>query len=158
MKHASLFIRKPKMTCRAGFLLALFGSLLLTSNVAAASALMIATTSPLPNGTLDTFYSTTFAASGGTAPYAWTITSGSVPGLALTSTGVLTGVPAAASSYTITVQVIDSTTPTHLTASASFNITTVVSTNANFYVSTSGSNSNSGSSGSPWATIAYAVT
>jgi len=158
MKHANRFIRKRRMTCRAGFLLALFGSLLLTSNMAAASALAITTTSPLPNGTVDTFYSTTFAASGGTAPYAWTITSGSVPGLAMTSTGVLTGVPAGASAYTITVQVIDSTTPTHLTATASFNITTAVSTNTNYYVSTSGSNSNSGSSGAPWANVAYAVT
>jgi hypothetical protein len=158
MKHANRFVREHRMICRAGFLLALFSRLLLTSNVAAASALTIATTSPLPNGTVDTFYSTTLAASGGTAPYAWTVTSGSVPGLALTSTGVLTGVSAAASTYTITVQVIDSTTPTHLTATASFNLTTAVSTNTNFYVSTSGSNSNNGSSGSPWATIAYAVT
>jgi hypothetical protein len=158
MKHANLFFPKEMITCGVGLLLALFGGLLLTSNMAAASALTITTTSPLPNGTEDTFYSTTFAASGGTAPYAWTITSGSVPGLAVTSTGVLTGVPAAASAYSITVQVIDSTTPTHLTATAIFNITTAVSTNTNFYVSTSGSNSNNGSSGSPWATIAYAVT
>ncbi len=158
MKHANLFFRKEMITSRVGLLLALFGGLLLTSDMAAASALTITTTSPLPNGTVDTFYSTTFAASGGTAPYAWTITSGSVPGLAVTSTGVLTGVPAAASTYPITVQVIDSTTPTHLTATATFNITTAVSTNTNFYVSTSGSNSNNGSSGSPWATIAYAVT
>jgi len=158
MKHASAFVRKPRTTCTAGFLLALFGSLVLISNMAAASALTITTTSPLPNGTLDTFYSTPFAASGGTAPYAWTITSGSVPGLAMTSTGVLTGVPTATSTYTITVLVIDSTTPTHLTATATFNITTAVSTNTNFYVSTSGSNSNNGSSGAPWATVAYAVT
>jgi hypothetical protein len=158
MKHANLFFRKEMTTCGVGLRLALFGSLLLMSNMAAASALNITTTSPLPNGTVDTFYSTTFAASGGTAPYAWTITSGSVPGMALTSAGVLTGVPSAASTYTITVQVIDSTTPTHLTASSSFNITTAVSANTNFYVSTSGSNSNNGSSGSPWATVAYAVT
>ncbi len=158
MKHPNLFFPNEMITCRVGLLLALFGGLMLTSSMAAASALTITTTSPLPNGTVDTFYSTTFAASGGTAPYAWTITSGSVPGLDMTSNGVLTGVPAAASAYSITVQVIDSTTPTHLTATAIFNITTAVSTNTNFYVSTSGSNSNNGSSGSPWATIAYAVT
>jgi len=157
MKHAKLFFREM-ITGGVGLLLALFGGLLLTSHMAAASALTITTTSPLPNGTVDTFYSATFAASGGTAPYAWTISSGSVPGLAMTSTGVLTGVPAAASAYSISVRVIDSTTPTHLTTTAIFNITTVVSTNTNFYVSTSGSNSNDGSSGSPWATVAYAVT
>ncbi len=107
MKHPNLFFPNEMITCRVGLLLALFGGLMLTSSMAAASALTITTTSPLPNGTVDTFYSTTLAASGGTAPYAWTITSGSVPGLAMTSNGVLTGVPAAASAYSITVQVID---------------------------------------------------
>jgi hypothetical protein len=158
MRHINFFVRKQEWSSRLGVLLALLASSLLTSNLAAAAALTITTTSPLPNGTVDTFYSTTFAASGGTAPYAWTITSGSVPGLAITSTGVLTGVPTAASAYTITVEVIDSSTPTHLSATAMFNITTAVSTNTNYYVATSGSNSNNGSSGAPWATIAYAVT
>jgi hypothetical protein len=132
--------------------------LLSLSHLATASALTITTTSPLPNGTVDTFYSTSFAASGGTAPYAWTITSGSVPGLAISSTGVLNGVPNAASAYTITVQVTDASTPTPQVATASFNLTTAVSTNTNYYVSaTSGSNSNSGSQSSPWATISYAI-
>jgi parallel beta-helix repeat protein len=158
MRHINFFVRKQEWPSRLGVLLALLASFLLTSNLAAAAALTITTTSPLPNGTVDTFYSTTFAASGGTAPYAWTITSGSVPGLAITSTGVLTGVPTAASAYTITVQVIDSSTPTHLSATAMFNLTTAVSTNTNYYVATTGSNSNNGSSGAPWATIAYAVT
>ena len=158
MKHANLFFRKKIITCGVGPLLALLSGLLLMSNMAVASTLTIATTSPLPNGTVDTFYSTSFAASGGTAPYAWTVTNGSVPGMALTSAGVLAGVPSAASTYTLTVRVIDSTTPTHLTASSSFNITTAVSTNTNYYVATNGNNSNNGSSGSPWATIAYAVT
>jgi hypothetical protein len=146
------------MTCRAGFLLALFGSLLLTSNVAAASALTITTTSPLPNGTVDSFYSVTFAASGGTSGYAWTITSESVPGLTISSTGVLSGVPTAASIYSITVQAIDSTTPTHQTATATFNITTNISANTNYYVSPSGSDtSGSGTLASPWATITHAI-
>jgi hypothetical protein len=158
MTHTHLFDRKQRLSNRLGVLLTLPVCLFLASNLAAAATLTIATTSPLPNGTVDTFYTTTLAASGGTAPYAWTMTSGSVPGLALSSTGILTGVPTAASTYPITVQVIDSTTPTHLTATATFNITTAVSTNTNYYVSTSGSNSNNGSSGSPWATIAYAVT
>jgi hypothetical protein len=158
MRHINSFVSKQKRSYRLGLLLALLASLLSTSNLAGAAALTVTTTSPLPNGTVDTLYSTTFAASGGTAPYAWTITSGSVPGLAMTSAGALAGVPAAASTYTITAQVIDSTTPTHLTATASFNLTTAVSTNTNFYVSTSGSNSNNGSSGSPWETVAYAVT
>jgi hypothetical protein len=158
MTHTHSFVRKQESYNRLGVLPALLACLLLASNLAAAATLTITTTSPLPNGTVDTFYTTTLAASGGTAPYAWTITSGSIPGLALSSTGVLTGVPNAASTYPITVQVIDSTTPTHLTATATFNLTTAASTNTNYYVATSGSNSNNGSSGAPWATIAYAVT
>lgn len=158
MTQTNMFIRKQKTSRGLAFLLALLGSLLLTSNLAAASALTITTTSPLPNATVDTLYSTTFAATGGTAPYAWTITSGSVPGLAITSTGVLNGVPTAASAYSITVQVIDSTTPTHLTATATFNITTSVSTNANYYVSPSGNDTiGTGASGFPWKTITHAI-
>lgn len=80
MMQANVFFRKEKKSRGLGFLLVLLGTLLLTSNLAAASALTITTTSPLPNGTVDTLYSTTFAATGGTAPYAWTVTSGSVPG------------------------------------------------------------------------------
>jgi hypothetical protein len=157
MTQANIFARKQEVSGGFALLLALLGSLLWTSNLAA-GALTITTTSPLPNGTVDTFYSTTFAASGGTSPYAWTITSGSVPVVTISSTGVLSGVPAAASAYSITVQVMDSTTPTPLTATATFNITTAVSANINYYVSTSGSNTTgNGSSSAPWATIAYAV-
>lgn len=158
MTQASVSIRKRKASGRLGFVLALLGSLLLTSSLAAATALSITTTSPLPNGTEDTFYSTTLAATGGTAPYAWTVTSGSVPGLALGSTGVLSGVPSAASTYSITVQVMDSTTPTHLTATATLNLTTIVSANTNYYVSPGGSDSTgSGTLAAPWATITHAI-
>ncbi len=158
MKYANPFSREEMNTCRVGSLLLLFAGFLLTSNVAAASALTITSTSPLPNGTEDTFYSITFAASGGTTPYAWTVTSGNVPGLAITSTGALSGVPNAAGSYSITVQVMDSSTPTPQVATGTFNITTAVSTNTNYYVSTSGSNSTGcGSSASPCKTISYAV-
>jgi hypothetical protein len=158
MTQARVSAQKQPTSGRLGFLLAVLGSFLFTTQLASASALTITTTSPLPNGTEDTFYSTTFAATGGTAPYAWTVTSGSVPGLAMTSAGVLSGVPSAASAYSLTVQVIDSTAPTPLTATATFNLTTTVSANTNYYVSTSGSDSNNGSSGAPWKTIAYAVT
>jgi len=138
-------------------LLFVLGCVLALSPLALASTPTITTTSPLPNGTVDTFYSTTFAASGGTSPYAWTITRGSVPGLAISSTGVLSGVPNAASSYSITVQVMDSSTPPQV-ATGIFNITTATSTNTNYYVSTSGTNSaGCGSSGSPCKTISYAV-
>jgi hypothetical protein len=150
-------IKKQEFSLRLDYLLVLL-SLLLAGNLAAASALTITTPSPLPSGTVDNLYSTTFAASGGTAPYAWTITSSSVPGLALSSSGVLSGVPTAASSYSITVRAIDSTSPTHQTASATFNVTTNVSANTNYYVSPGGSDATgAGTLASPWATITHAV-
>ena len=52
------------------------------------------TTSSLPNGTLGVAYSQTLAASGGMAPYTWTVASGTLPaGLVLSSNGVISGTP-----------------------------------------------------------------
>lgn len=136
----------------------MLAGLLSMGNLALGSTLIITTTSPLPNGTVETPYNTTFAVTGGTSPYAWTITGGNVPGLAISSTGVLSGVPVAASSYSITLQVIDSSKPTPQVATAIFNLTTNVSTNANYYVATSGSNTTgNGSLARPWQTIKHAI-
>jgi hypothetical protein len=64
-------------------------------------------TTSLPAGTRGTTYSQTLAATGGTTPYTWAVTSGSLPaGLSLnSSTGAITGTPttAATSSFTVTV-------------------------------------------------------
>jgi hypothetical protein len=56
-------------------------------------------------------YSSAFVASGGVAPYTFSIVSGSLPpGLTLnTSTGAVTGTPTAAGTFSFTVQVSDST-------------------------------------------------
>ncbi len=72
--------------------------------------LAIATSSPLPPGTLNAPYSASLAATGGTPPYSkWTTTSGSIPpGLAVNPTGVLSGEPKTASTFSFTVQVVDS--------------------------------------------------
>jgi len=119
--------------------------------------LTISTTS-LPSGTVGTTYSTTLAATGGTTPYTWTIPSGSVPGLTLSSAGVLSGAPTTAGTTTITVQVTDSTNPTHQTASANFNVTiNPASGSGSHYVSTGGSDTNAGTISSPWRHIQYAV-
>jgi len=66
-------------------------------------------TASLPNGTIGTAYSQTLAATGGVAPYTWSISSGTLPtGLSLNNaTGVISGTPAAAGSATFTVQVRD---------------------------------------------------
>ncbi|MDW8412838.1 MAG: putative Ig domain-containing protein [Acidobacteriota bacterium] len=63
----------------------------------------------LPNGTIAVPYSQTITASGGTAPYTFGVTVGSIPpGLTLNSaTGVLSGTPTATGSYTFTVTATD---------------------------------------------------
>lgn len=59
----------------------------------------------LPAGTVGTAYSQTFTASGGTAPYRYAVTTGSLPaGLTLSISGVLSGTPTASgpSSFQVT--------------------------------------------------------
>ena len=83
----------------------------------------ITTASPLPGGTQGVAYSTTLAASGGTSPYTWSITAGSLPaGLALSSSGVISGTPTGAGTSTFTVQVKDSES-TPAVASKQFSLT-----------------------------------
>ena len=67
------------------------------------------TTSSLPAGTQNATYSATLAATGGTTPYTWSVTSGTLPaGLALApSTGVISGTPTAAGTTNFTVKVTD---------------------------------------------------
>ncbi len=80
--------------------------------------LSIATTS-LPNATAGQPYSFTLQAAGGTPPYSWTVTSGSLPaGLDLSSAGVISGTPSTSGSAAFTVQVTDSSTPNPQVASA----------------------------------------
>lgn len=71
--------------------------------------LTITTTSLLPDGQVGTFYTRTLAASGGTAPYTWSVSAGSPPtGLSGPSaSGVISGTPTVAETATFTVQVTD---------------------------------------------------
>jgi hypothetical protein len=93
----------------------------LASSTTTVTPLTITTTS-LPGGTVATAYSATLGASGGTAPYSWSVTSGSLPpGLTLASTGAISGTPTTSGSYPFTVQVRDSAT-TAQTSSATFSI------------------------------------
>jgi hypothetical protein len=69
-------------------------ALAFVSAVSAATAATLSITSPatLPNATGGVSYSTTLTATGGTPPYKWAIQSGGLPpGLALASTGVISG-------------------------------------------------------------------
>ncbi len=72
------------------------------------------TTSSLPNGTQNTAYSATLAATGGITPYTWSVTSGSLPaGLALNSgSGAITGTPTGTGTSNFTVQVTDANSQT----------------------------------------------
>ena len=94
---------------------------------AASSALTIATTNPLPGAPLNSAYNTTVTASGGTAPYTFTLASGSAlpAGLSLTSgspSATISGTPTATGTFQFTIDVKDSASSAG-TASASFMIT-----------------------------------
>ena len=80
----------------------------LSLNVAAVAPLAVATTT-LPDATEFQAYSQQLAATGGTAPYHWTIAAGALPvGLTLNDQGMLAGTPTASGPFTFTVQVTDS--------------------------------------------------
>jgi len=65
---------------------------------------------PTPTGVVGVLYSSALTATGGVAPYTFSIISGSLPpGLTLnTSTGAITGTPTTAGTYNFTSQVVDS--------------------------------------------------
>jgi hypothetical protein len=97
-----------------------------TDNVAATATLSVSltisgtlavtTTSPLPGGTVGNAYTVTLAAAGGTSPYTWAVTGGTLPpGLAIDPDGSLTGTagqisgtPTAAGVSTLTATATDS--------------------------------------------------
>src|SRR6266404_2191366 len=90
-----------------------------------APATLVITTNSLPNGQVGSTYSTTLASSGGTSPYTWGVTSGTLPaGLALNaSSGTITGTPTSAVNGTpLTFKVTDSSNPT-MSQSVSLTIT-----------------------------------
>ena len=71
----------------------------------------VVTVSPasLPVPTVGTAYSQTITASNGTGPYAYAVSSGTLPaGLSLSSAGVLSGTPTSTTSQTFTVRALDS--------------------------------------------------
>jgi hypothetical protein len=77
--------------------------------VASGTPLTITTTS-LTQADSGSSYSQSLAASGGTAPYTWSLASGTLPNnLAINATsGVISGVPQSTGTYNITVKVTDS--------------------------------------------------
>ena len=94
------------------------------SSAPASTPLALGSTS-LANATFGAHYSQTLAASGGTPPYTWSVTGGTLPpGLSLTnSTGVISGTPTTAGTSHFTIKVTDATTPDPRTASQPLSIT-----------------------------------
>jgi hypothetical protein len=82
------------------------------------------TTTSLPQGTINFAYSSTLTAIGGTQPYTWTISIGSLPsGLTINpSTGQISGKPTATGTVSFTVKVVDSSS-TQQSATANLSIT-----------------------------------
>ena len=78
---------------------------LVSLTVNAAEAPTISTDS-LPAGTVDTAYNQTLAATGGTTPYSWSVSAGTLPvGLSLSAMGILDGTPTAAGTSSLTIRV-----------------------------------------------------
>jgi hypothetical protein len=67
----------------------------------------------VPPGKVNTAYTFTLMAAGGTPPYQWTLTMGALPaGLSLSATGEISGTPTAPGMSTFTVQVEDAAAAT----------------------------------------------
>ena len=96
----------------------------LSITVSTTSSPVQVVTSSLSNGQVSSAYSATLAATGGTTPYTWSLTSGSLPtGVSLTAaTGLISGTPTTSGTFSFTVQVKDSSSPAQ-TATANLSIT-----------------------------------
>ena len=93
-----------------------------SKNVTVNKPLAVATTT-LTAGSVGVPYSASLTATGGVAPYTWTLSSGSLPaGLTLSSAGVISGTPTSQGTQTFTVQVTDSESPA-ATATGSVTLT-----------------------------------
>jgi Tol biopolymer transport system component len=81
------------------------------------------TTSSLPNGKVGTVYSRALAATGGTVPYKWKKLTKLPKGLKLSKTGVITGTPKAAGTFSVGVSVKDAgKKPLRKTATRTFSL------------------------------------
>lgn len=86
-----------------------------------ATALQITTSPPLFNGQVGSPYSQAFSATGGSPPYTWSLGSGNSGGLTIDpASGVLSGTPQTAGTFTFQVKVTDSV---GAVASQSFSVT-----------------------------------
>jgi hypothetical protein len=90
------------------------------------SAPLTITTTSLATGITNALYTQTLDATGGTPPYSWSLLSGTLPaGLSLSTSGTISGTPAAPGGATITVQVKDSATQGTQTSAQQFTLTII---------------------------------
>jgi hypothetical protein len=89
---------------------AALGAISGTTIVTVVPAPLAILTAALPNAVPLQAYTTTLAATGGTTPYSWSIVSGALPsGLTLApATGIISGTPTLAGTYSMTIQVKES--------------------------------------------------
>ena len=91
-----------------------------SNSVTPSAPALLTLTTPTPGfGVAGVGYTYKLNATGGTPPYTWALTSGSLPpGLRLASTGTISGTPTAAGSWTFGIIVRDASTPANSLTSA----------------------------------------
>jgi hypothetical protein len=92
------------------------------------SAPLVVNTTSLPNGVVNTNYSEPLQASGGTAPYAWSVASGStLPSwLSISGSGTswtIAGTPTATGTFTFSLTVTDSSSPSEQSVTQALSVT-----------------------------------
>ncbi len=116
------------------------------------SSLLSVSTTILPQITDGSNYDASVVAVGGITPYQWSLSSGSLPaGISLNAgTGVISGTTQKTGTYTLTVKVVDSSSPPQA-ASHSYTVQAVQgqSSVADFYVATNGNDKWSGTLPAP---------
>jgi hypothetical protein len=116
-------------TAKATDTAAAFGTKAFSLTVNSSSALAITTATPLPGGTVGVAYSTIFNAAGGTAPYTWSLQSGTWPAGLSISGQLLTGTPTTPGTSAPVLKVTDNVAATatltvSITISAAVSVTT----------------------------------
>jgi putative cell wall-binding protein len=86
---------------------------MMPAGFARAATTLAVTPTSLPTAVVGTAYTETLTATGGTAPYTWVLTTGTLPtGLTLSSAGVISGTPTTRGAESVTVTVTDSASNT----------------------------------------------
>jgi hypothetical protein len=96
-----------------------------TLNLTVGTSALTITPATLPDPVLGTAYSRQFAATGGTGPYTFTVTVGTLPtGLSLSPDGLLSGTPTETGTFNFTVAALDTARPATGTRSYSLTVST----------------------------------